>query len=115
MTEIRKTLTELFLELEERDKEDLEVVKFFDIAIDGYEQTKNKTYITEQPDPIHNNSKPIVDLVMEDMQTRKKIGIERYGVPLQANNGRDALRDAYEEALDLAIYLRQAIEERSEK
>jgi hypothetical protein len=31
---------------------------------------------------------------------------------LQAFNGRDALRDAYEEALDLACYLRQAIAER---
>jgi len=27
-------------------------------------------------------------------------------------NGRDALQDAYEEALDLACYLKQAIEER---
>lgn len=31
---------------------------------------------------------------------------------LQAFNGRDVLRDAYEEALDLATYLRQCIEER---
>jgi hypothetical protein len=66
----------------------------------------------EQPNPIPNTSTPIVDLVMEDMKERKRLGIERYGTPLQANNGRDALRDAYEEALDLAIYLRQAIEER---
>ena len=31
---------------------------------------------------------------------------------LQAFNGRDALRDAYEEALDLCQYLRQALYER---
>lgn len=43
---------------------------------------------------------------------RRRLGIERYGTPLQAHNGRDALRDAYEEALDLANYLRQAMEER---
>jgi len=42
---------------------------------------------------------------------RKKIGVERYGQPLQAHNGRDALRDAREEVLDLLVYLRQAIEE----
>lgn len=68
----------------------------------------------EQPPPIPNTSTPIVDLVMQDMQERKRLGIQRYGVALQANNGRDALRDAYEEALDLAIYLRQAMEERNE-
>ena len=51
-------------------------------------------------------------LVMEDMEERRKTGIERYGTPLQARNGRDALVDAYQEALDLAVYLRQAIEER---
>ena len=35
-----------------------------------------------------------------------------HGTPLQAHNGRDPLVDAYQEALDLAVYLRQAIEER---
>jgi hypothetical protein len=34
---------------------------------------------------------------------------------LQAHNGRDALLDAYQEALDLAIYLRQALAERDGK
>jgi len=46
------------------------------------------------------------------MHARDRLGRQRYGVPLQANNGRDALQDAYEEALDLAVYLRTAIEER---
>ncbi len=39
------------------------------------------------------------------------LGKQRYGTALYANNGRSALRDAYEEALDLACYLRQALEE----
>lgn len=68
--------------------------------------------IKDQPTPIPNTSTPIVDLVMKDLQERKAIGITRYGTPLQANNGRDALIDAYQEALDLCIYLRQVIEER---
>lgn len=58
---------------------------------------------------------PIWDLVIEDMRQRDQIGRQRYGVPLTVHNGRDALRDAYEEALDLAVYLRQAIEERDTK
>lgn len=68
-----------------------------------------------QPNPIPNNSIPIVDLVIQDMEERKRIGKERYGVFLQAHNGREAIRDAYEEALDLAIYLRQVLEETSNK
>lgn len=68
--------------------------------------------IEDQPPPVHNESRPIWDLVIEDMTTRNTVGIERYGTPLQAHNGRDALVDAYQEALDLVVYLRQAIEER---
>lgn len=66
----------------------------------------------EQPDPIPNNTTPVWDMVIEDMKARNQAGLRRYGTPLQINNGRDALQDAYEEALDLAVYLRQAIEER---
>ena len=47
------------------------------------------------------------------MLKRDAVGRAKYGVPLQAHNGRDALQDAYEEVLDLAVYLRQAIEERN--
>ena len=67
-----------------------------------------------QPEPKPNDSRPIWELVIEDMQSRDHVGRERYGTPLQANNGRDSLRDAYEEALDLAVYLKTAIEERDE-
>jgi hypothetical protein len=67
--------------------------------------------MTDQPAPKKNSSTPVWELVIHDMLARDREGRERYGVPLQANNGRDALQDAYEEALDLAVYLRQAIEE----
>jgi hypothetical protein len=66
----------------------------------------------DQPLPTPNERAAIQDLVVGDITRRKAVGIQRYGTPLQAFNGRDALRDAYEEALDLAIYLRQVIEER---
>lgn len=58
-------------------------------------------------------SKPIWDLVIQDMHERDELGRERYGTALQANNGHDALVNAYQEALDLVVYLRQAIEERN--
>jgi len=66
----------------------------------------------EQPDPTPNAHPAVWPLVMVDMAGRDKVGRERYGTPLQPHNGRDTLRDAYEEALDLAVYLRTALYER---
>ncbi len=66
----------------------------------------------EQPMPTRNGHVSIQSLVRNDLEAREQVGIQRYGTALQPHNGRDALRDAYEEALDLAIYLRQAIAER---
>jgi hypothetical protein len=77
--------------------------------------THRQLLIDSQPAPIPNTQTPIVDLVMEDMKARKQLGIKRYGTALQPFNGRDALVDAYEEALDLAIYLRQALEEKRQR
>lgn len=67
---------------------------------------------SDQPMPVPNDHPSIQGLVRVDLEARELVGIQRYGTPLQPHNGRDALRDAYEEALDLACYLRQAIEER---
>jgi hypothetical protein len=62
------------------------------------------------------NEGPIIHLlVIEDLRERLRVGTERYGTGLQAFNGRDALRDAYEEALDLAAYLKQCIVERDSR
>lgn len=66
----------------------------------------------DQPLPTASASPVMHDLVAQDLAGRLAVGVERYGQPLQAHNGRDALRDAYEEALDLTVYLRQAIYER---
>lgn len=67
---------------------------------------------TDQPLPVVNHNRFIQDLVIEDIEKRKRFGIAKYGVALQANNGRDMLLDAHEEALDLCIYLRGCLEER---
>jgi hypothetical protein len=66
----------------------------------------------EQPMPTPSARPSVQGMVIDDLMIRLQVGIQRYGTPLQAFNGRDALRDAYEEALDLACYLRQAIAER---
>lgn len=71
----------------------------------------NMTHPEEQPTPTPNESPSVQGMVIDDLRTRLAVGIERYGTPLQPHNGRDALRDAYEEALDLACYLRQAMAE----
>lgn len=68
--------------------------------------------IEDQPPPVPNTGRPIWDLVVEDMQERDRVGRQRYGTPLQTGNGRDMLIDAYQEALDLVVYLRGEIEER---
>lgn len=52
--------------------------------------------------------------VMADLIDRMEVGKKEYGVLLSTNNGRDALHDAYEEALDLACYLKQAMLERDD-
>ncbi len=80
----------------------------------------------EQPAPVPNGSAPVWEMVIADiapdmdaklkealvadMRARDALGRQRYGTPLQSNNGRDALRDAYEEALDCTVYLKAAIE-----
>lgn len=67
--------------------------------------------IVDQPPPA-GDGKPIWDLVVNDMRERDNLGRQRYNTPLRSWNGRDALIDAYQEVLDLAVYMRQEIEER---
>lgn len=58
--------------------------------------------------------KPIADLIVEEIEKRKKQGIETYGKVLEPFNERDATQDALEEALDLAHYIKQWQIERKE-
>jgi hypothetical protein len=59
------------------------------------------------------NDGPFVkDLVIADIEELCERRRVKYGTHLQANNGRDALQDAYEEALDLCLYLKQVLMER---
>lgn len=64
------------------------------------------------PMPTINDRPSVQSAVIADIEARTEIGIKRYGTALQPFNGRDALVDAYEEALDLVCYLKQLIIER---
>lgn len=68
--------------------------------------------VRPQRDPREGTGPPIAELVVLDIEKRMQDGISKYGTPLRANNGRAALVDAYQEAIDLVMYLRQEIEER---
>ena len=78
-------------------------------------QTSGVATPDEQPAPTKNAHPAVWDLVVADMTARDKLGEKRYGTRLQPFNGRDSLRDAYEEALDLVVYLRTALFEKDGK
>lgn len=66
----------------------------------------------DQQLPEVNNQPFIQNLVIEDIRERMEHGKRKYGTALQAGNGRNMLQDAYEEALDLCVYLKGALEEK---
>jgi hypothetical protein len=49
--------------------------------------------------------------VITDLAARMDMGEKKYGRNLETFNGRDALKDAYQEALDLTQYLKQRLME----
>lgn len=61
-----------------------------------------------QPAP-QTGGRVVLEAVMADLQERAETGKAKYGTYLTTNNGRNPLWDAYQEALDLAMYLRQAL------
>ncbi len=79
---------------------------------------KDKIWEREVAPAIRAQSHPKSDMpdlwpmVIKDMEERDRLGRAKYGIPLRSFNGRDPLVDAYQEVLDLSVYLRQEIEER---
>lgn len=76
------------------------------------QQESIKQRAGDQPLPTKNDHPYMQDLVMKDIEDRKALGLKRYGTLLQPHNGRDFLLDAYQEALDLCVYLRGVMFER---
>ena len=68
---------------------------------------------TPEPPPT-GNGHVIVTELLKDILARDEMGRARYGTSLRVGNGRDALMDALQEALDLCFYLKQAIMERDD-
>ena len=67
---------------------------------------------SEHEPPPMPGQKRVLDAVLSDLTLRAIKGEIKYGTYLETFNGRDALMDAYQEALDLVMYLKQALMER---
>ncbi|MFF7198326.1 hypothetical protein ACFZAM_32040 [Streptomyces sp. NPDC008079] len=60
----------------------------------------------DQPLPC-TGQQAVMDQVIAKVRARGLVGMERYGSALMTFNGRNSLRDAIEEAVDLTAYLTQ--------
>jgi hypothetical protein len=69
----------------------------------------------EHPKIIHPLQEKIHNLLISDIRARDTFGFEKYKVRLQPFNGRNAIKDAYEELLDGVVYARQAVYEHEQK
>ena len=92
------------------------IERWLDLEIDeerveSIDMKYNVNQVQEMP---KNGSQKVLDFVLQDLIERAEIGKKKYNTYLETNNGRDALLDAYQEALDLVMYLRQLILEREE-
>lgn len=58
-----------------------------------------------QPLPVGNSEVDTQSVAVTMILRRRALGVQRYGQPLQPNNGRDSLWDAVEESLDQFVYL----------
>lgn len=81
----------------------------WDLVVDDLNRTWGPSPLLSET--INEDRERLRAALVADMRERDRIGRERYGTPLQAHNGRDALVDAYQEALDGTVYVRQRIEE----
>lgn len=53
----------------------------------------------------------LFDAAHTRINAREAVGIERYGQPLAPGNGRDVMRDVWEETVDQVAYLATAVRE----
>lgn len=67
-----------------------------------------------EPSPVGGGAE-VWPQVVRDMEERNRVGFDKYGTSLRVGNGRAALMDAYQELLDLTVYLRQFIMEDNDR
>ncbi len=77
-------------------------------------QTGSLATAIPQSSPIGNGG-VVIEHVIQSLEARAEFGMKKYGTLLRTHNGRDALVDAYQEALDQVMYLAQAIMEQSDE
>jgi hypothetical protein len=65
-------------------------------------------HVDPEPRPVGKGSR-VVPQVCLDLMAREAMGEKKYGEKLRCFNGRRALVDAYQEALDLCVYLKQCL------
>ena len=71
--------------------------------------TKNTdAAIRDQNDP-GNGQQDVATALIDDINARIDLGVKIYGKRLETFNGRDALVDAYQEAIDHTLYLKQKL------
>lgn len=63
---------------------------------------------TDQPAPKPGGF-PVQAVLIEALKQRMEFGLRKYGRPLETHNGRDPLRDMWEEMLDMVSYFTQYI------
>lgn len=78
-------------------------------------QSEYLTNSYTQPKPVVNDLPYVKDLVLTDITERAEFGKTKYGTYLQPGNGRDALKDLYQEQLDALMYTRLLIFQRDGK
>jgi hypothetical protein len=76
------------------------------IAFDTAIPKPSRTRPEDQRLPVASGAPISHRLVQDDLEARLQVGIQRYGQPLQAHNGRNSFQDAFEEVLDLSVYLK---------
>ncbi len=64
-----------------------------------------KHYLNTEP-------RPVMPQVMQDLEDRYQLGLERYGKPVKPMDGEDYLKHLYEELMDACVYIKAVIEER---
>lgn len=90
-----------------------------DCIFEEHGSTKNEVSFsveltaTPQPPP-KGIGNIVLPFVIDSLKARAEFGFNKYGTYLRTHNGRDALMDAYQESLDLCVYLAQAIMERDQ-
>lgn len=62
--------------------------------------------VSEQPDPNGDGEVVLFELI-KDLEDRAEFGKDKYGTYLRTDDGRDTFTDAYQEALDLVMYLKK--------